>query len=182
MKHFQFRPSHWFSVLILGLLVFILNRPDKSTTPHSADNAGSVVTAYRVVRDEQDEWLEPFTVRLPAKTEPMSGALSVMTRLKREESPFPPGTRVLSVTLRDNGVAWADFNRALVVNFPGGSTRESLIVRAIFGTLGQFPAVRAVKITVEGKSIESIGGHLDLSEPQPVPHQNENTAKQAIHF
>jgi spore germination protein GerM len=174
MKYFRLRPVHWFSAGVLIFLMIGLIRPQGSAVKDTAATPGHRVTAYRVVSNADDQWLEPFTVRLPPRVEPMAGALRVMTLLKPEESPLPPGTRVLSVTLRENGVAWADFNAALVTNFPGGSGRESLLLEAILRTLGQFPDVRAVQITIEGKGIESIGGHVDLSEPQSVPGQNES--------
>ena len=171
MKYFRLRPVHWFSAVALLFLVVILYKsgPDNSAARRSADTRGPVVTAYRVVSNANDQWLEAFRIRLSEKDEPMAGSLRVMTLLKPEESPLPPGTRVLSAVLRDDGVAWADFNHAFVANFPGGSGRESLLLEAILRTLGQFPGVRAVQITVEGKSIESIGGHEDISGPQAVP-------------
>ena len=169
MKNFSLRPGHWFSALALILLVVGLNLPDRNAPKPSAAAPGITVTAYRVVSTPDDQHLEPFSVRLPRNAEPMVGSLRVMTLLPRDESPFPPGTQVLSVTLRDAGVAWADFNAALVAHFPGGSGRESLLLLAILRTLGQFPGVRAVQITVEGKPIESIGGHEEISGPQAVP-------------
>lgn len=169
MKNFSLRPGHWFSALALVLLMVGLNLPDRNAPKPSPPAPGITVTAYRVVSNADDQHLEPFVVRLPPKVEPMAGALRIMTLLPRDESPFPPGTRVLSVTLRDSGVAWADFNEALVANFPGGSGQESLLLEAILRTLGQFPGVRAVQITVEGKPVESIGGHEEINGPQAVP-------------
>lgn len=167
MKNIRLRPVHWFSIVVPVFLIIGLIRPHEGITKHPAAPSPAY-TAYRIVSNADDQWLEPFSVHLPPKTEPMAGVLHVMTLLKPEDSPLSPGTRVLSVTLKENGVAWADFDRKLVANFPGGSGRESLLLAAILRTLGQFPAVRAVQITVEGKVIESIGGHVDVSEPQPV--------------
>ncbi len=168
MKYLRLRPVHWFSVGILVFLVIFLNRPDNIAPKMVGAAPGQIVTAYRVVSSADDQWLEAFSVRLPPHVEPMLGSLRVMTLLKPEESPLPPGTRVLSVTLRDNGVAWADFSAAFVRNFPGGSLRESLAINSVLLTLSQFPDVRAVQFTVEGKVISSLGGHEDISGPQEV--------------
>jgi spore germination protein GerM len=169
---FRLQPTHWFSGVLLVILVMSLYRsPGISNRPLVRQDSQQV-TIYRVVSSDTDQWLEPITAKAPLEGEPMAGALNLMANLPPDESPLPPETHAVSVTLRDNGVAWADFNDALVSNFPGGSLPESLLINSVLKTLAQFPGVRAVQFTVDGKIIESIGGHMDVSEPQPVPEED----------
>ena len=178
MKNFRLQPGHWFSGGILFLLLLFLYRPtvEAPRTPLKQNESQITVTEYRVVENSENQWLEPIRGNLPRSTEPMAGALNLMAQLDRRESPLPPGTRALSVHVKEQGVAWADFNRALVANFPGGSAREALLLEAILRTLGQFPGVHSVQITVEGEVIESIGGHADISEPQPIPPDSASSS------
>lgn len=74
---------------------------------------------------------------------------------------FPEGTRVLSLTLK-NGLATVNFNQR-VKELNVGSTLEALAVISIVNTLTKFPDVYRVKILIDGKEVESLAGHVDLS-------------------
>jgi spore germination protein GerM len=169
---FRLQPSHWFSSVLLVVLAMSLYHSTGTRNHPVSKQDTYLVTIYRMVSSSVDQWLEPIPGNVPPQQEPMGGALNLMAALPEDESPLPPGTHAVSVSLRDDGVAWADFNNALVDNFPGGSLAESLTINSVLLTLAQFPGVRAVQFTVEGKIIESIGGHVDVSEPQPVPDEN----------
>lgn len=75
---------------------------------------------------------------------------------------FPQNAKVKSVKV-ENGTATVDFNKALKSEFKGGSTGEELLVESLVNTLTDFSEVKRVKILIEGKSIESLSGHMDLS-------------------
>ncbi|MBQ5389910.1 MAG: GerMN domain-containing protein, partial [Anaerovibrio sp.] len=49
--------------------------------------------------------------------------------------------------------------------FVGGSTGEEMLVGSLVNTLTEFPEIKKVQILVEGKEIDSLSGHLDLSRP-----------------
>jgi hypothetical protein len=66
---------------------------------------------------------------------------------KGYSSPFPPGSAVRSLILRD-GVATVDFNERL--QNVGGSCRAAAIRSAVEQTLLALPAVRSVVITASG--------------------------------
>ena len=74
--------------------------------------------------------------------------------------------RVLSVTVRDR-IAYADFSRELVTKFGGGSMTEALAIASIADTLTDFAGVRRVQILIEGRPVETLGGHMDISQPLP---------------
>ena len=51
--------------------------------------------------------------------------------------------------------------------FVGGSTGEEMLIGSLVNTLTEFPEITKVQITVNGKEIETISGHLDTSAPFP---------------
>jgi spore germination protein GerM len=75
---------------------------------------------------------------------------------------IPPGTKLIGISLKD-GIAYADFNKNLIKS--GGSLEEIFIVGSIVNTLTQFPTIKQVQILVEGKKVETISGHMDVSGP-----------------
>lgn len=79
---------------------------------------------------------------------------------------FPKGVKVNRVTVK-NGLAVVDFSPELVERFVGGSTGEEMLIGSLVNTLTEFPEITKVQITVNGKAIETISGHLDTSAPFP---------------
>jgi spore germination protein GerM len=81
-------------------------------------------------------------------------------------SPIPQGTSLRTVFLTSNGEAFVDLTGELQRNHPGGTTNEILTVYALVGALTtNLPAITAVQILVEGKEVQTLGGHLDLRRP-----------------
>ena len=82
---------------------------------------------------------------------------------------MPRGTTVRSVVFDDAGGVFVDFSRELVANHPGGSTGELFTIRSVVRTLSMnFPEVESVRFLVEGREIETVAGHIDVSGPLPV--------------
>ncbi len=123
------------------------------------------VTVYRASANGQALVGEVYTV---AKTnETIAQALGLLLSEPSDSanwSTIPDGTKVRSIHFA-NGIARVDFSSELVKNFRGGSAGELLLVGSIVNTLTEIRGVEKVRIMVNGKQIESIGGHVDLSEP-----------------
>lgn len=77
---------------------------------------------------------------------------------------MPKNTKLQSVKI-DKNVAYVDFSKELIKNFTGGSTGEIMLVGSIVDTLTEYPEIKAVQILVDGKEIDSLSGHMDLSTP-----------------
>jgi spore germination protein GerM len=107
-------------------------------------------------------------------------AADLRAQIEAPGSPFPEGTRLLSLTVAD-GTAVADFSTALTARFPGGDSREIAIVNAITRTLGHDPRVSQVRVFQDGHPIDSIGGMIDLSQPLPVPHDAQFLHRRGTH-
>ena len=93
-------------------------------------------------------------------------AKQVVELLLRRSAAFPRGVELREVFITSQGVAYVDFSRELVQNHPGGSSAEELTVYSLSNTLiANFPAIKMVKILVEGREISTLAGHLDLTIP-----------------
>lgn len=77
---------------------------------------------------------------------------------------IPQGTRLLDWKL-EGEVAVLNFSRELIENHPGGSSAELQTVFSIVNTVTSIPGIQAVRILIEGEQVESLAGHVDLTEP-----------------
>jgi spore germination protein GerM len=81
---------------------------------------------------------------------------------------LPAGTRVLEVFVQARGVAYVDLSSEASSGMPGGSRAELLTVYSVVNTVvTNFPAVSRVRIVVDDRPVESLGGHVDVSRPLP---------------
>jgi spore germination protein GerM len=84
-------------------------------------------------------------------------------------SAIPAGTtlRALFIT---GGEAYVDLSRELAANHSGGSMHERLTVETILSALtANLPAITSVQLLVDGKELETLAGHINLSRPM-VPN------------
>ncbi len=77
---------------------------------------------------------------------------------------FPKGAKINSVNLK-NGTAFVDLDGGITKNFVGGSTGEEMLVNSVVDTLTEFKEVKQVRFLIDGQEIETLAGHMDLSEP-----------------
>ncbi|MFA4915230.1 MAG: GerMN domain-containing protein [Syntrophales bacterium] len=80
---------------------------------------------------------------------------------------FPENVDLQDVKIDNKSkTAYISFGRNLIKNHPGGSTSEVSTVYSLANTLiSNIPAIKKVKILIEGKEAETLKGHVDLSEP-----------------
>ncbi len=86
------------------------------------------------------------------------------TKEKGQIVVIPKQTKLKGVKVKGE-VAYVDFSQDLVKHFTGGSTGEEMLVGSVVDTLTEFSEIKKVQILVEGKEIETLAGHMDLSEP-----------------
>jgi spore germination protein GerM len=78
---------------------------------------------------------------------------------------LPPGTRLRQAWVLEDGVAFLDFSSELSA-LGGGSTNELLTVYSIVNSVvANVPEVERVGILIDGRTVESLNGHLDLRRP-----------------
>lgn len=78
----------------------------------------------------------------------------------------PRETKLLSLFLSEDGIAYANFDRAVRDKHPGGSLAELFTIFSLVNTLAlNIPEVEAVKILIEGYEAETLAGHIDTRLP-----------------
>jgi hypothetical protein len=79
---------------------------------------------------------------------------------------LPTQTKLLDLKLGEEGVAQVNFNKALSKDHPGGSSAEMMTLYSVVNSLAlNFPQIKRVQILIDGKTIETIAGHLSLKKP-----------------
>jgi len=77
---------------------------------------------------------------------------------------IPADTRLLDINIQE-GLCTVNFSQELVDKHSGGSGSENATVYSIVNSLTQFSSIEQVQILVDGKVVDSIAGHLDVSAP-----------------
>lgn len=76
----------------------------------------------------------------------------------------PPQTQLLGIEINDK-IAIVDFSKELKESHWGGTAGETMTVYSIVNTLAQFNEIDKVKILIAGEEIETLAGHMELSQP-----------------
>jgi hypothetical protein len=117
-----------------------------------------------------DGTLSPVTVELPLASDPVLRSKQVLNTLlagpvDTELRTLPPDAALLAFYLLPDGTAIADFSEALATSIPSGIESEQMAVDSIAKTLeANVPRVRRLKILIHGQEMETLAGHLDLSQ------------------
>jgi len=83
--------------------------------------------------------------------------------LKSELKPIlPKETRILSFSIIDN-IAYVNLSKEAKTNMT--ELREKTCLESIVASLTQLSSVKKVKITMENKDIDTLGGNFDISKP-----------------
>ena len=77
---------------------------------------------------------------------------------------FPKSAKLRSVKVQGE-TAIVDFDSSTAKGFVGGSTGEEMLVGSVVNTLTNFPEIKEVRFLLDGKEMETLAGHMDLSMP-----------------
>jgi hypothetical protein len=157
-------------VLAVGSLVLlreVLRRPEGP--PGAAKPVPvRVVTLY--FGSEDGTRLVAEELEIAASEEALDGLRPVLEALatgpiRKGVALFPAGTSLHGVYITGR-TAYVDFSRQLVEEFAGGSSGEYLLVASIVQTVcSNFRELDSVRLLVDGKEVDTIGGHLNVSDP-----------------
>ncbi len=174
--------------VLIGLLYFFRQEIFHSTKPW-LEKRGFVEEKREVTlffSDEEGEYLvaERRQIRKGEDTEEEAKQLlkELIKGPKGKLLPtLPSKTKLLSVDLDEKGKARVNFDRALTRDHPGGSSAEMITVYSVVNSLSfNFPEIKKVQFIVEGKEIETLTGHLSLSQSiSPKPDLVRKTAPQS---
>lgn len=102
--------------------------------------------------------------KVTAKEKTLKNAVYQLIRLDRDSAYpiLPTGLSVKNVTV-EKGVATLNFSKQLA-DLTGGSTTENLFIAMMVNTATEFPNVTEVRFTMEGRPLESLSGHHDMTQ------------------
>jgi spore germination protein GerM len=82
------------------------------------------------------------------------------------ESVIPSGAKVLGLYQGNDGMLYIDLSDEFRRNFQGDALAEFMLLKGLYESIiSNVKGVNDVKILIEGKEIESIGGHLFAMYP-----------------
>ena len=117
-----------------------------------------------------DGTLKPVIVELPLSSDPVARSKQVLNTLlagpvDSEARTLPSAAALLAFYLLPDGTAVADFSEALGTSIPSGIQSEQLALDSIARTLeANVPQVKQLKILIHGQEVDTLAGHLDLSQ------------------
>jgi hypothetical protein len=137
----------------------------EATAPAEPVPAGRIQVKLYVLGSSGLE-LATETEEIPYAPSLQQQAKEVVRLLLRRSGAIPQGVSLRELFVTSQGAAYLDLSRELVANHPGGSSAEELTVFSLSQTLiANFPAIKTVRILVEGREIQTLAGHLDLTIP-----------------
>ena len=172
--------------ICLGATLYIIERSKRTVIPVAPPPLPVAANPSEVPPEPQDVNLflldSTAMMLVPVKTErrlhrELTKRLNqVVTALIQETPPnfmntIPRGTELNEVYIDSQQTAYLDFSSHLTDGHIGGTTAELLTVTAILKTVfDAFPdEIKQVQILIDGKDIETIAGHLNLSQPLRLP-------------
>lgn len=160
-------------VTAAGVLVLLALFGDNVFKPSGVrDETGRSASVREVnlfFADTAGEGLRPEArnIRRGALEEEVTRALEALIRGPQTGlyATIPKGTTLLGVDVK-GAVAFVNLSGEVVSNHPGGSTGELQTVYSIVDTVVlNFPTIDGVQIMVEGRSVPTLAGHIDITGP-----------------
>jgi spore germination protein GerM len=169
----------FFLILIgIGLILLFHQQIFRSIKPLS--ERGSILVERKEIvlyfSDSEGEYLVGEKREIPKKNKFKEEAKEAILELIRGPKgklvpTLPPGTKLLTLQISNEGLAKVNFSLALSKDHPGGSSGEVMTLYSIVNSLSlNFPQIKKVQILIDGKPVETITGHLSLKQPvSPKP-------------
>lgn len=165
-----------FSILVVVLLAVALTgcQPDNNTTvaPTELKNQATIpankkiaITIDKVNKDGlslvKTQVNENFDESLPK-----TAMNALLSQDDSKESPNPLArakVKLISLDIKGD-LAIVNFSSE-IKSIKGGSMDEMLMIGSIVNTLTEFKEIKKIQILVDGKRVETLLGHMDLSVP-----------------
>ena len=91
--------------------------------------------------------------------------------------PLSPSTELRAAFLTPDGTVYVDFSNSALALFEPGIQSETLAIYSVVNSLAEnVPAVKKVRLLVQGQEVETLDGHADLGgEFVPDPARNKHS-------
>lgn len=119
---------------------------------------------------EDESSLAPLTVDLAISSDPVLRSKQVINTLlagpvDSDLRTLPPDAALLAFYLLPDGTGIADFSETLATSTPSGILSEQLAIDSIARTLeANVPQVKRLKILIHGQEVDTLAGHVDLTQ------------------
>ena len=168
----------WFLVVIIcGFGAFFAAKYYKDMHKDSSPAQVSIKPINKILPKKEVEifvpkakaegfYLEKKIIKAVDSKDQITNSVNALINQDEANRIFPKGTKLISDIKIRKDIAKVDFNRAFLENFEGGAEDEAIIVNSLAHTIVNADgSIKKIRILVEGKTVESLGGHLDLTEP-----------------
>lgn len=166
-----------FILLLLGVFIWggvsigqrhgenTLDSGDSNMKPEIVDRDMSSIKDVSVyVPGEDEESLTEKKVRIVDNKLKLNNKFEALIKILVAENYLPKNTHLIGKINVEEGVATVNFSEE-IKGFSGSAMEESLLIQSFEKTLiNKEDRIESVKIKVKGEDVESIGGHIDLSE------------------
>jgi len=129
------------------------------------------VTLYLPKKSKRGLYLAAQTRSTESKGSRLDAALTALLAAGQEKGEaaglIPDGAKLRNPIKVKGNVAIVDLSKEFQENFSGGTMQEALTLNAIVHTLvdNSEGKVKRVRMLVEGKPVETLGGAFELTEP-----------------
>lgn len=161
-------------VLLGGIVGYWLSKKQGEQRPVSAPGVDIPEASVRIklfFADDQVEFLIPEIREVMGKSPGvLLGSVVVRELIKGPigdlQPTMPPGVELRSEVICEAGICTVDLSKEILSNHPGGTSAELMTIYSIVESLREnITGVRAVRFLVEGKTVETLAGHISLNEP-----------------
>ncbi len=140
--------------------------------PAAAPSSGETMTKVKMFwgSTAADGTLTPVTIELPLAKDPVLRARQVINTLLAgpvdpDARTLPPEAALLAFYILPDGTGIADFSEAMATSIPSGIQSEQRAVDSIARTLeADVPQVTRLKILIHGQEVDTLAGHIDLTQ------------------
>ena len=148
---------------------FLKTTKDKSSTSIPAPKRDLTLNLYYADPYSEKLAAEQRTIKVKKTTkQTIEAAIDEFMKGPKGDlvNTMPSGTVLKDIRIDPEGTVWVNFSSHLSQSHPGGSSAEIMTVYAIVNTiLLNFDEVSKVRLLIEGKSVDTLAGHIDCSEP-----------------
>jgi hypothetical protein len=176
------RKKAWVLLLVVFFMAGIAGSYFLMHKVRSTENAARLQATPDAMREPEDSFdlrifypldtrLQMIEKRLPRRTRQTAIAEAVVEEYFKgpgngSASCIPPKVKLLGLYKDQERILYVDLSDELRRNFQGSALSEYLILKGFYESLiSNLQDVQDVKILVEGKEIETLGGHVFLKYP-----------------
>ena len=155
------------AIFFITIFDYILPTAGKYTAAKKRDK--QEVTLF--FSDPNERFLVPEKRFIPKEKEPEAQAREMIQALIAGSktglvNTFPEKAELQGVKREGEDILSVNFRESLVANHPGGSAAEMATVYSLTNTLTtNLPAIKRIRILIDGKERESLKGHIGLRNP-----------------